>query len=220
VPRRKPATIDIRLIGTVEDEVMPRTIFPFTAQDVSALARSLDRELEAVDRKLGHVRMLNVLARSAGYQNFQHFRAQFATRDRLDAPPAPPERVDYLRVERVARHFDELGHLVRWPAKANHRLLCLWFLWARLPSGQTLSEHDVNAILNANHLFGDHALLRRALCDHGLLSRTADGRAYRRIENRPPPEAVTLIRHLARRGPDQLVEDQLIDDQRIKDLSV
>jgi hypothetical protein len=107
VPRRKSATIDIRLIGTVEDKVMPRTIFPYTTQDVSALARSLDRELEAVDRKLGHVRMLNVLARSAGYQNFQHFRAQFATRDRLHGPSAPPDPVDYLRVERVARHFDK-----------------------------------------------------------------------------------------------------------------
>lgn len=197
---------------------MPRTIFPFTAQDVSALARSLDRELEAVDRKLGHVRMLNVLARSAGYKNFQHFRAQFVTRERLDDPPVPPDPVDYLRVERVARHFDELGRLIRWPAKANHRLLCLWSLWARLPSGQTLSEPDINASLNANHLFADHALLRRGLCDHGLLSRTTDGRAYRRIECRPLPEAIALIRHLARRGPDQLIEDQLIKDSDFKDL--
>ena len=170
---------------------MSRTIFPFTAQDVSALARSLDRELEAVDRKLGHVRVLNARARAAGRQTFQDFRPQFAARERQGAPPAPPEQVDYLRVERVARHFDELGHLVRWPAKANHRLLCLWVLWARLPSGQALSEHDVNAILNANHLFGDHALLRRALCDHGLLSRTADGRAYRRISSSKTSSSTT-----------------------------
>jgi hypothetical protein len=187
---------------------MTRTIFPYAASDVSGLARALHRELEASDRKLGHVQLLNLLARSAGYQNFQHFRAQFAAKDRLDGPPAVSDPIDHLRVERVAGHFDELGFLIRWPAKANHQLLCLWSLWARIPSGESLSEARINEILRANHLFGDHALLRRALCDHDLVSRTADGRAYRRIERRPPPDALVLIRHLALRGPDQLIEDQ------------
>jgi hypothetical protein len=183
-------------------------MFPYAASDVAGLARALHRELETSDRKLGHVQLLNLLARSAGYQNFQHFRAQFAAKDRLDGPPAAPDPVDHLRVERVAGHFDELGLLIRWPAKANHQLLCLWSLWARIPSGETLSEPRINEILRGNHLFDDHALLRRALCDHGLVSRTTDGRAYRRIERRPPPEAIVLIRHLALRGPDQLIGDQ------------
>jgi len=187
---------------------MTRTVFPYAAPDVSVLARALHRELETADRKLGHVQLLNLLARSAGYQNFQHFRAQFDAKDRLDGPRAAPDPIDHLRVARVAGHFDELGLLIRWPGKANHQLLCLWSLWARLPSGESLDEPGINALLRANHLFGDHALLRRALCDHALVSRTADGRAYRRIERRPPPEAIALIRHLALRGPDQLIEDQ------------
>ncbi|KIZ44720.1 MULTISPECIES: DUF2087 domain-containing protein [Rhodopseudomonas] len=180
---------------------MTRTVFPFAAQDVSALARALNRELEAAGSKLGHLQLLNLLARAVGQQNFQHFRAQFSAQDRLNAGPAMPDLVDHLRVERVARHFDPAGSLRRWPAKAGHQVLCLWSLWSRIPSAATLTEKQVNAILNAHHGFGDHALLRRALCDHRLLSRNPDGSAYRRIEGRPPPEALALIRHLAARHP-------------------
>ena len=68
---------------------MTRTVFPFAAQDVSALARALNRELEAQDCKLGHVQVLNLLARAGGYRNFQHFRAQFDAADQLQRQPEP-----------------------------------------------------------------------------------------------------------------------------------
>jgi hypothetical protein len=45
-------------------------------------------------------------------------------------------------------------------------------------------------------------LLRRELCDHDLLTRTADGRQYRRVERPPSPEALALIRHLAAHSQD------------------
>jgi hypothetical protein len=178
---------------------MTRTVFPYTAQDVSALARALNRELDAQGHKLGHVEMLNLLARSAGFRNFQHFRAQHDAGDRLAHAPAPVPAIDHQRVERVARHFDSGGSLLRWPSKASHAELGLWVLWSRIPRGRELSETQINALLAGHHSFGDHALLRRALCDHGLMARTPDGRAYRRIEQPPPPEALALIRHLAPR---------------------
>jgi Uncharacterized protein conserved in bacteria (DUF2087) len=56
---------------------------------------------------------------------------------------------------------------------------------------------QLNRNIRANHLFGDYALLRRELCDRGLVSRTADGREYRRVERPPSPEGLALIRHLA-----------------------
>ena len=46
------------------------------------------------------------------------------------------------------------------------------------------------------HLFGDHALLRRELCDMGLLSRTPNGSVYRRIERPMPPDAAIVARKL------------------------
>lgn len=181
---------------------MVRPSLPFAAQDMSALARSLRTQLAGCDHLPGHVEMLNMLARATGHRNFQHFRAQASAAEQLATPAQPAEPVNPTRLARVARLFDGDGRLIRWPGKASLRALCMWGLWAELPAGETLSEKQVNARLEAFHLFGDYALLRRWLCDNGLLFRTADGRIYRRIEQRPPAEARALIRHLrTRRRP-------------------
>ncbi|MGE5477383.1 MAG: DUF2087 domain-containing protein [Bacteroidales bacterium] len=178
---------------------MSRSILPFHAEDISALARTLKGELARLDHQPGHVELLNMLARSAGCRNFQHFRAQSMARDALTqpVPPTAPEPVDYVRVRRVRRHFDADGGLARWPGKFSERQLCLWVLWSRLPAHDVLNEKQVNETLAAHHRFGDHALLRRELVDGGWLDRTRDGRQYRRVERRPPAEAIELGRAVA-----------------------
>ncbi|MFD2233474.1 DUF2087 domain-containing protein [Phaeospirillum tilakii] len=182
---------------------MARPIFPFAIGDISALARSLGRELASRDGLPGHVDLLNILSRSAGFRNFQHFRAQAAAADRLARPPVSPveeEPVDLVRVERVLRLFDPAGRLIRWPGKDSQRVLCLWALWAAIPAGRRFAEKEVNALLAARHHFGDHALLRREMVDRGLMWRTADGSLYRRVEQRPPAEARAVIRRLSGRA--------------------
>ena len=179
---------------------MSRTAFPFATHDVAGLARALGRELAACEKQPGHVELLNMLARSAGYRNFQHFRANHAAEARLASLPAPPEPVDLKRVEHAAKHFDGAGRLTRWPAKDSRRALCLWVLWSRIPAAETFNEAQVNELLRAWHLFDDPALLRRCLFDTGRLWRTPDGRRYRRIEQRPPEEALVPIRHLGRQA--------------------
>lgn len=179
---------------------MSRTPLPFAASDISALARSLARQTADHGGAPGHAEWLNMLARGAGYANFQHLRAQWQARERLEAPPPPPPApIDTVRLARIARYFDAEGRLIRWPGKAGHRPECLWVLWSRLPAATSMHEREVNARLNREHLFGDHALLRRELVDRGLFRRTVDGRDYRRIEAAPPPEAIELIRVLAAR---------------------
>ena len=64
--------------------------------------------------------------------------------------------------------------------------------------GQDLSEREVNAALDGWHGFADRALLRRSLIDHGLFSRTEDGRLYRRIEGAPSATAAALIKAWAK----------------------
>jgi hypothetical protein len=189
---------------------MSREIIPFYADDVSALARALKRELARHTEESttdtarrngpGHVELLNMLARATGFRNFQHMRAQADARDRLDRPlPSVEPAVDYVRIERLTRYFDAAGRLMRWPGKHSDRVACLWVLWSRLAPHRVSSEAEINAALNAEHLFGDHALLRRDLVDLGLMARTPDGREYRRVEKAPPAEAVALIRHLGQR---------------------
>lgn len=169
-----------------------RTPLPFAVDDLSALARFLSRELKTLAEPPGHVQMLNLLARSAGHRNFQALKARST-----DTPPAPPAApVDTALVDRTARYFDDQGRLVSWPSRRAQQRLCLWLLWSRIPAETDLTEPQVNERLKAAHLFGDHALLRRDMVDMGLLTRTRDGRAYRRVERPPEPEALALIRRL------------------------
>ena len=86
---------------------MSRQILSLTIADLSAFAKSLREQLNTLDEKPSHVDMLNMLARSAGFRNYQHLKAVTE-----DAPKADP--VDLTLVEKVSRHFDAEGVLMRW----------------------------------------------------------------------------------------------------------
>ena len=87
----------------------------------------------------------------------------------------------------------------QWPSRRKQQELCLWVLWTRLPARAVLQEKEVNAVLLDEHLFGDPAILRRSLIGSGLVSRNKDGSDYRRCEQKPPIEALSLIQILEMR---------------------
>lgn len=174
---------------------MTRAAIPYAAADISALAKFLRDQLSARATPPGHVEMLNLLARAAGARNFQHFRAMAGPAPALPAQPA----ADMKRVEKVARLFDANGRLLSWPAKSTHQALALWAFWAAIPPGESFSEQGFSAWLSARHSFGDSAILRRSMVGAELVSRTTDGRDYRRIEQRPTPDALALIAALKAR---------------------
>lgn len=176
---------------------MTRLSLPFRADDISHLARRLSAELACGPEKPGHLALLNMLARGAGYRNFQHFRAQSMAAERLEPVPPAPE-VDLSGVARVRRYFDVQARLKSWPAKTSAQRLALWGLWAQLPRQHLWTERSFSAELNRLHLFGDAAILRRSMVERGLIARTVDGQEYRRIEQAPPPEALALLRALRR----------------------
>lgn len=175
---------------------MPRTILSYTVDDISSAARSMRQQLLKLKRTPSHLELLNILARSAGFRNFQHFRSN------RDGPfPGPglsveTPTIDLAAVEQAARFFNDKGKLTSWPSKVSRARLCMWAIWARLPSQQDMTEKDINMRLKALNTFGDHALLRRALVDYGLFSRTASGGCYRRIEQQPPAELSPLLKVL------------------------
>lgn len=175
---------------------MSRNAMPFYAADVSALARNLRRQLDGCDNAPSHVEMLNLLAKAGGYRNFQHLKAAHEL-EVMRIPVARPEpRIDFRLVRRMLRYFDAQGRLIRWPGKFSQRLLCLWVLWSRLAARTAYTEHEISRFLDTQHLFGDHALLRRELVDRDMVVRTADGRQYRRLEVRPSAEALELLKQL------------------------
>ena len=81
--------------------------------------------------------------------------------------------------ERLLSPFlDAHGRFRRWPVRPAKRDLALHRLARLFAAGTDYRERDVNVILGAAHTFGDATMLRRALCDAGLLARTDDGTRY------------------------------------------
>ncbi|WP_300163258.1 DUF2087 domain-containing protein [Solidesulfovibrio sp.] len=186
---------------------MSRVPLPLAVDDITAFARSLRARLTEAQAAPSHLQMLNWLAKAAGYKNFQHFRAvarpDLAARAVpaetavTSAPPSTPEPVNETRLKRLVRLYDAEGRLTLWPSKRGMQLACLWTMWAAIPSREVFDEPGVTRILAGAHLFGDPVLLRRELCDLGLLWRTPDCRTYRRVERKPPAEALELLRRVA-----------------------
>lgn len=178
---------------------MSRTPLPYYATDISVLAKTIRRSMDAMDRSPSHVEMLNLLAKAGGFRNFQHFRASHDTPAKQPSPQRDTPQVNTKHVSQAARHYTMDERLIRWPKKFCLRMLCLWVLWSRIPARTRFSEPEINERIRDHHLFDDHALLRRELVDRGFILRTDDGRRYTRIERQPSPEAIELFLRLRTR---------------------
>lgn len=178
---------------------MSKKPVPLTAPDISLFARNIAQQLKGSAELPSHLSLMNMLARAAGFRNYQHMKAAHSAHMRLALEPPPAENADYRLVERTLHQFDKDGCLIRWPSRRPVQELCLWAIWSVLPSAIHLHERKVNALLNEVHLFGDPAILRRSLIGLGLVSRNRDGSDYRRQELRPPVEAQEIIRQVRMR---------------------
>lgn len=169
---------------------MSREAIPFSVPDVSLFARALGRAL--AERQAlkpappGHVELLNLLARAAGLRNFQSLRA---------APPAdpPPPAPLSEHARKALGHFDAQGRLLRWPVKYSVQQLVMWTFWTRFDARRVYTEKEVNAVLKAAHVFGDHATLRRELINHRLMARKSDCSEYTKLAARPDAETRALL---------------------------
>lgn len=107
--------------------------------------------------------------------------------------------IDAKRIASAARCFSADGRLQRWPSKRAEQLLVLFVVWSYLPDDQQLSEPEVNSMLRDWHDYEDYALLRRELCDLGMMRRTPNGRVYRKVAREMPAEAVALMERVGGR---------------------
>ncbi len=95
--------------------------------------------------------------------------------------------------------FDTAGRLARWPLKLSVQRLAMWVLWTRFDARRVYAEDEVNRVLKAWHVYGDHATLRRELINHQLMTRKSDCSAYRKTSPWPDDEVQALLRALRRR---------------------
>jgi hypothetical protein len=171
-----------------------RELVPLRAADVSAFCKNLRQQLLAAPAlPPGHLALLNMLARSSGYRNYQALRAAAGSAAPDEHAPSAPARPAPTPIKRASPgtltrtawralgHFDTDGRLIRWPTQFAVQQLALWGLWLRLPAQRTLTEADVNRYVNAFHTFGDMATLRRELVNAKLVWRERDCSAYRKL---------------------------------------
>lgn len=163
---------------------MSKDMISLTIPDVSGFAKALRSGLATPP---SHLEMLGHIARAAGFRNWQHMRARLTE--------APQAVTDLKQVDRAARYFDSEGRFATWPAKTGVQRLCLWVLWAALPK-EDLTERQISTRIDALCAFRDAAQVRRAMVEHGMVTREPDGSRYRRQERRPDPEALALIRRI------------------------
>ncbi|MCR9138251.1 MAG: DUF2087 domain-containing protein [Alphaproteobacteria bacterium] len=186
---------------------MSKTPIPLTAPDLSQFARNLTRQLRNQAEPPSHLSVMNMLARATGFRNYQHMKAAHAAHERLAKEPCS-QAADFRLVERTLNQFDSEGRLTQWPSRRPVQELCLWSFWSVLPSATLLHEKQVNALLDAAHLFGDAAILRRSLVGLGLVTRKRDGSDYLRQEKRPPVEAREVIRRVKARRKTSAAPDR------------
>jgi len=180
---------------------MTRILLPLYAADLSAFAKALSAQLGAAPHPPGHQALLNMLARAAGHRNLQSLRA---ARD-LQAPPIEASNVTVaLPMTAAARkaltQFDSRGRLARWPHKYSVQRFAIWVLWTHFEMRRVYSEREVNDVLNAWHVYGDHATLRRELVEMKLLARKSDCSEYRKVAARPTDEVRALIQSWRRQS--------------------
>ncbi|KIC41023.1 hypothetical protein RA28_21015 [Ruegeria sp. ANG-S4] len=170
---------------------MTKKPIPLRVEDVAVFARSLARQLG--DTSPSHLKLMNMVARAAGFQNIQHMRASVVVADRLKET-SENTVADTRTAHRVLNQFDQFGRLRQWPSRRSVQTLALWALWANFPAKRALGERAVNDHFSGEHLFEDPATLRRSMISCGLLSRNIDGTNYRRVEQEPPADAKAVIR--------------------------
>jgi hypothetical protein len=182
-----------------------REIVPLFIADTSTFCKSLRQHLSqsGTDAVPSHLSLLNLLAKSAGYRNYQALRAVGPAIPAMPpalpvAAPAPapvPKAIAIPRgsalprtTRRALTHFDTAGRLMRWPTQFSVQQCALWALWVRLPAKRDLTEPEVNQYLSGYNAFDDPVTLRRELVNARLLWRTQDCSVYRKEMRRPPAE--------------------------------
>ena len=168
---------------------MSRDLIPLQISDLSGFTTQLRKQLAQNNNLPGQLAFLGMIARAAGFRNYQHLHSQ-ADKSR------PLSKDSAKKLDRALRVFNKTAKMSHWPASTAIQGLCLWPIWFDLERGAKLSEPEVNHAIKLRIGLEDYPLVRRSLIDHKLMTRTIDGKVYSRQSLTPPLEAILLIKAL------------------------
>ncbi len=190
-PTDGPLTAEVypgRVLGAVADPTRLRVLAavvlapgPVGAAQLSDAAALPLMRVERALRSLEAAGVLRVAPGSAQDDlSWEAVPSTFATAARLVARMRPgigPEELGATPEQAsVLRGFLADGRLTGLPAQRSKRAVVLDFVVQRFEPGRRYDEAEVNRSLK--QLWDDHATLRRALVDEGLMERE-DGRYWR-----------------------------------------
>jgi hypothetical protein len=150
--------------------------------DLSRFAKSLSKQWP--ESKPTHLSLMNLLAKSAGYKNFQHLKAQ--SESTTQSPLTPNEK-------RWSRLISAVGCLIRWPSKRKDQLAVLWRIYDALPEFDRWEYRQLDGWIKDQIEFGDHVLVRREMVELEMIGRTDDGRMYWKVKQEMPEEFIPFI---------------------------
>jgi len=188
---------------------MTRRLVPLATPDISAFAKTLKKLLDerhAAGKSLPtHLELLNLLARASGQRNYATLKAITpatpactsleSTSQTQDSAHAAAIHLSSLSAtaRKALMQFDESRRLVRLPNKRSVLEMTMWALWTQFATQRSYTEKEVNTLLNAHHIFGDQATLRRELVGMKLLARKSDCSQYWKETRCPEPEAQAFL---------------------------
>lgn len=135
--------------------------------DLSLFCKNLSKSWP--EKKPSHLALLNLVAKSTGYKNYQHY---------LSHGNAKTGFVLDRKDRRRMRLLDDQGVVIRWPSKFSDQSVIIWYLASQLPMFRDWSEKKVNHWIQNRTAIDDHLRIRRELIGRAILGRTRDGRSY------------------------------------------
>ena len=87
------------------------------------------------------------------------------------------EKIDELRIQ-LKNFMDKDFKITSYLAKFSLKEKVIDYVSHLLPREGQYTEKEINAFINELHTFGDPALIRRELVEHGYIKRTPDGSKY------------------------------------------
>lgn len=161
---------------------MSRTSVRLDISDLSQFTKNLSKQWP--EEKPTHLSLMNLLAKSAGYKNFQHLKASDS------GPEAQQLSASEKRWGRLVSH---MGTITRWPTKRKDQLAILWRTYHSLPEFEQWTQQQLDGWIKNRIEFGDHVLMRREFIELGMVARTNDGRKYWKLKQEIPEEFIPFI---------------------------
>lgn len=170
-----------RVLGALADPTRLRVLAtvvltsgPIDAKQISDAAGMPLKRVQSALRSLEEAGVIGAAAGSVhSERGWEVLASTFASSARLVSrmrPEVDPEQLGATpRQASVLRNFMSGGRLTGLPVQRSKRAVVLDFVVQRFEPGRRYEEAEVNRTLK--QLWDDHATLRRALVDDGLLAR-------------------------------------------------